>query len=51
LPGEEREEEAKGMVGSGGVHWQRESFSFSGAFKTYTTPWASKPRRFPLNNE
>jgi hypothetical protein len=41
LSGEERKEE--GMMGTGGVCWQRESFSFSGAFKTYTTPWGAGP--------
>jgi hypothetical protein len=29
----------------------RESFSFSGAFKTYTTPREGRPKRFPPNNE
>jgi hypothetical protein len=38
LPGEEREETAESMVGAGGVCRQRECFSFSGAFKSYTTP-------------
>jgi hypothetical protein len=37
LPGEEREE-GEGMVGTGGVHQQKErTFLFSGAFKTYIT--------------
>jgi hypothetical protein len=30
---------------------ERERFSFSGAFKTYTTPWEGRPSRFPPNNE
>jgi hypothetical protein len=50
LSGEEREEE-EGTVGADRVCWQRENFSFSGAFKTYTTPWKVRPRRFPPNNE
>jgi hypothetical protein len=50
LTGEEREEK-EGMVGAGGVRRQRESFSFSCAFKTYTTPWEDWSRRFPPNNE
>jgi hypothetical protein len=52
LPGEEREKE-EGKVGAGRVHQQREKegFSFSGAFKIYTTLWEGRPRRFPPNNE
>jgi hypothetical protein len=42
LSGEEREEEGGGKVGTGGVHQQRESFTFSGALKTYTNPWGSQ---------
>jgi hypothetical protein len=45
LPGEEREEEAEGMVGAGGVCLQSTCFSFSEGLKTYTTP--GRPRRFP----
>jgi hypothetical protein len=51
LPGEEREKEEGGIVGAGGVRQQRECLSFSGAFKTYTTPWEGRPRRFLTNNE
>jgi hypothetical protein len=51
LPGEEREEEAEDTVGAGGVSRQRACFSFSGAFKTYATPWEGRLKRFPPNNE
>jgi hypothetical protein len=55
LQGEEREEEeeeADGTVGAGRVCQQRVCFSFSGAFKTYPTPWEGRPRRFhPIVNE
>jgi hypothetical protein len=30
---------------------ERACFSFSGAFKSYTTSWEGRPRRFPPNNE
>jgi hypothetical protein len=30
---------------------ERACFSFSGVFKTYTTPWEDRPRRFPPSNE
>jgi hypothetical protein len=46
LPGEEREEGRGGKVGTGG-----EPAFFSGAFKTYTIPWESRPQRFPPNKE
>jgi hypothetical protein len=51
LPGEEREEGTEGTVGTGRVHRQKGCFSFSGAFKTYTTPWEGRPSRFPPRNE
>jgi hypothetical protein len=51
LPGDEREEEEEGTVGTGGVCRQRESFCFSGAFRTYTSPWEGRPRKFPPSNE
>jgi hypothetical protein len=37
-------------MGTGGVHGQR-GFSFSGAFKTYTTSWEGRSRRSPPSNE
>jgi hypothetical protein len=43
LPDGKREEEEGGMVGTGAVCQQRESFPFSGAFKIYTTPWEGRP--------
>jgi hypothetical protein len=47
--------QGKKRWGHGGCRWslpaERACFSFSGAFKTYTTPWEGRPRRFPPNNE
>jgi hypothetical protein len=52
LPGEGRKEKRGGHCG---CRWslptKKEIFSFSGAFKIYTTPWEGRPRRFPPNNE
>jgi hypothetical protein len=42
-------------IGHSGLKWrppiERVCFSFSGAFKTYTTPWEGRSRRFSPNNE
>jgi hypothetical protein len=60
LPGEGREEASEDTVGAGGVCQQRERerererecFSFSGAFKTYTTPHEGRPGdSHPIMNE
>jgi hypothetical protein len=39
------------MVDTGGVCQQRDCFSFSRAFKTYTNPRGRQTQEIPTNNE
>jgi hypothetical protein len=48
--GEEKEKEKHQWVQAESAA-ERKGFSFSGPFKTYTTPWEGWPRRLPPNNE